>query len=128
MGDLLPLTKTEYVTGAESRKETGESHAPEQAQPQNMQSFTWCFAADYVPGEDHSIEKPAEYSFWRDYVPKLTPPWPGKLLAWHYSDPRTLKPRELAFAPTLKYSGRALNLWLYRRIAHKDNFVPGAYE
>ena len=28
LGDLLPLTKTEYVTGAESQKETGEPHAP----------------------------------------------------------------------------------------------------
>ena len=30
-GDLLPLTKTEYVTGFEAKKRTGELHAPEQA-------------------------------------------------------------------------------------------------
>jgi hypothetical protein len=127
MGDLLPLTKTEYVTGAESRKETGEAHAPEEAQPQNMQAFTWCFAVDHLPGEDHVIEKPAEYAFWRDYVPQLKPAWPGKLLAWHYSHPRTLKPQELAFDPTLAYAGPNLNLWLYRRLANKRNFVDGAY-
>src|SRR5205085_2109103 len=28
-GDLLPLARAEYVTGAESRKQTGEPHAPE---------------------------------------------------------------------------------------------------
>jgi hypothetical protein len=28
LGDVLPLTGTEYVTGAESREETGEPHAP----------------------------------------------------------------------------------------------------
>src|SRR5947207_3745752 len=33
LGDLLPLTKTEYVTGFESQKETTEPHAPAQAQP-----------------------------------------------------------------------------------------------
>ena len=44
LGDLLPLTKTEYVTGFESRDATGELHAPERAQPLNMQAFTVCFA------------------------------------------------------------------------------------
>ena len=33
LGDLLPLTKTEYVTGAESQKDTGEPHAPAEAAP-----------------------------------------------------------------------------------------------
>jgi 2-polyprenyl-6-methoxyphenol hydroxylase-like FAD-dependent oxidoreductase len=35
-GDLLPLCDAEYVTGAESREQTGEPHAPAQAQPLNM--------------------------------------------------------------------------------------------
>ena len=48
-GELLPLTKTEYVTGAESQKETGELHAKPEAQPQNMQAFTCCFAMEYLP-------------------------------------------------------------------------------
>ena len=69
-GDLLPLTKTEYVTGFESQKQTGELHAPAEAQPANIQSFTVCFAIEYMKGEDHTIEKPEEYAFWRDYVPK----------------------------------------------------------
>ena len=50
LGDLLPLTKTEYVTGAESQKDTGEPHAPAEAEPRNMQSFTCCFAMDYLAG------------------------------------------------------------------------------
>jgi hypothetical protein len=33
MGDLLPLTRTEYVTGFESRRQTQEPHAPPEAQP-----------------------------------------------------------------------------------------------
>jgi hypothetical protein len=51
LGDLLPITKTEYVSGAESQKETGEPHAPEHAAPANHQAFTCCFAMDYLPGE-----------------------------------------------------------------------------
>ncbi len=62
-GELLPLTKTEYVTGAESQKETGELHAKPEAEPQNMQAFTCCFAMEYLPGEDHTIEQPREWEF-----------------------------------------------------------------
>ena len=28
---------------------------------------------DYVAGEDHTIEKPDEYAFWRDYLPAMKP-------------------------------------------------------
>jgi len=42
LGDLLPLTGTEFVTGAEAQKETGEPHAPAEAQPGNQQAFTCC--------------------------------------------------------------------------------------
>src|SRR5699024_10740430 len=40
LGDLLPLTGTEYVTGTESKAETGELHAPETGNPQNNQAYT----------------------------------------------------------------------------------------
>lgn len=128
LGDLLPLTRTEYVTGFESRKQTGEPHAPEQAQPLNMQAFTVCFAMDHVAGEDHTIERPAEYAFWRDYVPHLTPAWPGRLLAWDQPDPRTLKPRPVTFDPeaAVPLSGQ-LNFMIYRRILDKRNYQAGAF-
>ncbi len=122
LGDLLPLTKTEYVTGAEAQKDTGEPHAKPEAQPLNMQAFTCCFAMDYVKGEDHTIDKPREYDFWHDYVPDIRPPWPGKLLAWEYADAVTLKPRKLDTDPEA-----GLGLWSYRRIADKSLFVPGTY-
>jgi hypothetical protein len=126
-GDLLPLTKTEYVTGFESRKQTGEPHAPETAQPANIQAFTVCFAIDYLPTGDYTIDRPEEYGFWRDYVPRMTPPWPGKLVSWVMANPITLGPRQVYFDPTLQAKEKGLNLWLYRRIANKENFAPGAY-
>jgi hypothetical protein len=123
-GDLLPLTGIEFVTGAESQRETGEPHAPAEARPHAIQAFTLCFAMEYRPGEDHTIDKPEEWSFWRDYVPQLQPAWPGKLLSLSYSDPITLKPKSLAFDPTgASAPGAPLNLWLYRRIASKANFT-----
>ena len=122
LGDLLPLTRTEYVVGAESRQATGEPHAPTEAQPANQQSFTCCFAADYIDGEDHVIERPRDYDFWRDHVPPLQPPWPGKLLSLVYAQPRTLKPFNMGFDPA-----RATGLFRYRRIIDRSNFAPGTY-
>ena len=127
-GDLLPLAKVEHVTGAESQKETGEPHAPAEARPENIQSFTVCFALDYRAGENHTIEKPEEYAFWRDYVPQLKPAWPGKLLSWSMANPQTLELRKISFDPT-EDEGKPgpLNLWLYRRIRRARNYVPGTF-
>jgi len=128
-GDLLPLTRTEYVTGAESRQQTGELHAAEQPQPNNIQSFTVCFAIDYFAGEDHTIDKPEQYGFWRDYVPQLRPPWPWKLLSWSMPNPPTLQERKVIFDPACDDQATTgpLCLWLYRRILDKKNFAPGAF-
>jgi hypothetical protein len=128
LGDLLPLTRTEFVTGFESQKQTGEPHAPAEAQPANMQSFTFCFAMDYLAGEDHTIDKPEEYAFWRDYVPALRPPWPGKLLSWTAAHPQTLEPRAHPFDPETDQTGSDGGLWLYRRIARSRNFEAGTYQ
>jgi hypothetical protein len=127
LGDLLPLTKTEFLTGADAKSETNELHAAETADPNNQQAFTMCFAVEHRNGEDHTIEKPAEYAFWREYVPKLTPPWPGKLLDFTYTQPRTGQPRKLGFHPGGGKFDGVMNLWLYRRIADASNFEAGAY-
>ncbi|HSN07647.1 MAG TPA: FAD-dependent oxidoreductase, partial [Hanamia sp.] len=128
LGDLLPLTGTEYVTGSESRYETNELHAPEFANPKNQQAITFCFAMDFLKGENHTINKPAQYDFWRSYVPKLSPPWPGKLLDLSYSNPSSLQPKKLGFSPDGKPTGNSLNLWNYRRIIDKEYFKAGTYK
>lgn len=126
-GELLPMTGTEYVSGAESKKDTGELHAAETANPHNNQSFTMCFAMDYVKGENHVIEKPADYAFWQNLIPKMKKPWSGKLLDLAYSNPKTLEKKMLGFHPEGLKTGDPLNLWNYRKIINKDNFVPGTY-
>ena len=42
-----------------------------------MQAVSVCFAIDHVDG-DHTIDKPADYDFWRDYQP---PFWGDRLLS-----------------------------------------------
>jgi hypothetical protein len=66
LGDLLPLTGTAYVTGAEARADTGEALAPDQARPGETQGFTMCFFVEFCPGEDHTIDPPEGYAALRD--------------------------------------------------------------
>ena len=65
LGDLLPLAGVEFVIGAESQAETGEPHALATARPDVQQAITCCFAIDYLEGQDHTIDRPVEYDFWR---------------------------------------------------------------
>lgn len=125
LGDLLPLTGAEHVVGAESRHATGEPHAPEIANPANQQSFTVCFPVEYRPGESHVIDRPVRYGHWRNYVPPLTPPWPGRLLDLTYTHPQTLKPRQVGFNPEGPTPQGVFNLWLYRRIRSRALLNPG---
>ena len=140
-GEVLPLTGTEYVTGAESRDETGEPHAPEKAEPLDMQAITHCFAMDYLPGEVHTIEKPEAYEFWRDFRPDF---WPDKLLSWRAPDPPYAGPRRKPSGVGVAPPGAQLDsgvrhmslfpeegkfpLWTYRRLIEKDQFLPGAFD
>lgn len=127
LGDLLPLAEIEYVSGAESRSETGEPHALSgEAEPDNVQAFTWCFPLAYDPArteirEDYHIEAPATYAYWRDYVPDLTPCWSGKLFSLSYSKPQTCEPIERPLFPT--QTPAEWNFWYYRRILSRDVFA-----
>lgn len=123
-GDLLPLASAEYVTGSESQAQTGEPHAlAGPADPMDMQPITYCYAITYHEGEDHTIEKPAQYDFWRDY--SNTQFWTGKLLSWQVPHYITLEPTEYPFFPI---EGGPTSRWTYRRIIDKNNFMPGTYD
>lgn len=122
-GDLLPLARCEFVTGRESRAMTGEPRAlAGDAEPANVQSFTVCIALEHRDGEDHTIARPAEYAFWRDFAPKLTPPYNGKLLSW---DHPSAKGKRFGFSPVRYATPEGPNLWTYRRILDRVQFAPG---
>lgn len=126
-GDLLPLTGTEYVTGAESKAETNERHALDgPANPQDMQAITHCFVVDYMEGETHTIDKPNDYAFWRSFRPDF---WPDRLLSFAGVRPSTLEPVRYDLFP----GGQGLSFWQgfslvsYRRLADKANFASGTF-
>lgn len=117
-GDLLDLADVEHVLGAEARAETGEPHAAEKADPRNQQSITACFAMEHLPGEDHTIDKPAQYELWREFEP---PGWPGRLLSWTSQKPETHEP----LTRMLFQSEDDKPWWRFRRILDKTNFTEG---
>ncbi|WP_200940212.1 FAD-dependent oxidoreductase [Devosia sp. Root436] len=134
LGDLLPLTSTEYAKGFEAQSDTGEPSAPAIAQPDNVQAVSVCFAIDHVDG-DQTIDKPDNYDFWRQYQPEF---WGGPLLGFKAPHPRTLEIVERSFTPNPDDDPLQVdadqrrnpgdgNLWTFRRIAARRNFVPGAY-
>ena len=118
LGDLLPLSGCEYVTGRESKTQTGELHAIDgPPEPQSMQGVTWCFAMSHEPGADHTISKPEQYAFWKSYQPELEPPWPGPLLSWDQAHPTAENPgQKLSMHLFEKHAEDPFSRWLYRRI------------
>lgn len=121
-GDLLPLAGIEYVTGSESKQDTGEPHALEgAADPQDMQAFTYCFAMDYIEGEDHTLPMPESYSFWKQYKADF---WPEQQLSWMGLIPHTLEPVKYSLFP----DGVSFSLWKYRRIVDHTLFEEGTYD
>ncbi|WP_405153418.1 FAD-dependent oxidoreductase [Paenibacillus sp. FSL K6-0108] len=110
-GDLLPLAGVEHVSGAESRRDTGEPHALEDADPLDMQSITHVAAVDYVAGGDFTIPRPRDYDYWRQYVPSFSL-YP--ILSWYASDANdTSKLKEFTMFPN---DQGITSLWDYRRI------------
>jgi len=135
LGDLLPMTGTEYAKGVEAQSDTGEPSAPEHAQPDNVQAVSICFAIDHVDG-DQTIDKPENYDYWRSYQPHF---WGGPLLGFTAPHPRTLEHTTRSFTPNpddnpllvdadQRKGGGDENLWIFRRIAARKNFAPGFYQ
>jgi len=127
LGDLLPLAGVEYVSGAESQRDTGEPNAVAgEPQPDNVQALTWCFAMAYDPDGNHVGAPPPHYAQWRDYVPALTPAWPGRMLSWTYTQPITREPIERVLLPEDSPDDPHRALWLYRRLICSNHYPPGA--
>ena len=125
LGDLLEVANVEHVIGSESQDETGELHALQgPAQPLDQQAISWCFALDYRPGEDHTIDKPVDYAFWRDYAAAF---WPGKQLSWTDWHPETLEERHRTIFDGPLDRVRSDDLWHFRRILYRGHYPEGHY-
>jgi hypothetical protein len=128
-GDLLELGGVEHAIGAESTRVYDELHARDDLppgtdlDPLDQQAFTWCFAVEHRPGEDHSIDRPAAYDAWRSAIPEMTPAWTGPLFSWTVPSHNEQGSRRFALVPPPDEPDE-WELWRYRRIvdagAHTD--------
>lgn len=117
-GDLLPLVGAEYRKGAESFKETGEYHAPEVGNSQDMQPITWVAALELNPDGEYQIEKPQMY----DYFKELDVTYDdNKLFSWYAPDAETQK-KVLFSMFDNEVPEKPLGLWSYRRIIDPRNY------
>ncbi len=114
-GELLPLANMHYIVGAEARKDTGEMHALEDANPKDIQAFTYVLGMEYREGENHTIAKPEMYEFWKEFKPDF---WPDNYLSFYAPHPHTREKRKY----TLFQEKEGFPLWNYRRIYDKASF------
>jgi len=114
LGDLMPLAKVPYQVGSDSRWITGEAHAPETANPDNVQDFTYPFILTYHAGENHTIAKPADYD---SFVSAGKFSFDGYKM-FEETDDVTLSGVKRHLLP----------FWTYRRLIDKDVFKPGVYQ
>ncbi len=111
-GDLLALSNTSYSSGAESKEQTGEPHAPPTPNPDNVQDFTYPFAVELRPGENHTIDKPPLYD---------------NLLQSSQFSFDGYKMFVESSRDTAEGKQELLPFWTYRRLIDKSYFPDGDY-
>jgi hypothetical protein len=118
LGDLLPMTNTEYIVGAESKSQTQEPNAVD-GDPEwdNVQGITWCFALANDPNSERRIEKPAQYDKWKNWKPNF---WPGPILGFEVLHAHTGVIKELPLYG--RKPGDWYALFPYRQIVSEDRF------
>lgn len=121
LGDLLPLADAEHVIGAESQRETGEPSALEGAADPRLQNpFTHVFALEHRPGEEHVIDRPRDYDFWRARVDPMTKR--AKIPV----DDLFARERDHYGKPIRNSHAYRLSTWAFRRAVCQGNFQADA--
>jgi hypothetical protein len=78
---------------------------------------------DYLPGEDHTIERPRDYDFWHAFEPNFCP---EPQLGWVFVDPATLDLRDQSIFEGTPGEG-ADDLWDFRRILFRGHYPEGRF-
>lgn len=123
-GAALALAGMPTVLGQEARSTHGEAHAPAEAHPEWVQSFTYCFLMKWEAQPASTlVEKPTEYDYFQslgeytlDYVYRGQSPEPFSV---------TYKVLERTTARTPLGERSYLPFWTYRRLLAADSFVGG---
>ena len=118
LGDLLPLSGTEHVIGAETIAQTGEAQAqPVEPKPHCVQSFTYTFACERHAGERHVIPKPEKYEHY-----KAAQPYSLRIEV-HAGEIYGETSGWLQYSLYEQLPGTKGGLWTYRRLLEKENLT-----
>jgi hypothetical protein len=119
LGDLLPLCGVEHVLGAETIAQTGEPQAqPVEAKPHCVQSFTYPFACERRPADEHHvIPKPEKYEHYRDAQPY------SLKIEVHGGEIYGEESGWLQYSLYEQLPGTKGGLWTYRRLLEKENLT-----
>lgn len=125
-GELIALSGTAYRVGAESRAETGEAHAPETADPMDMQPATYTAALENRLTGDYTIEKPALYEEFKN----LKMPYDEyPVFSMYGPDSSTGKAKRFGMflGETDENGNELFPLFKYRRIVNSAYFTDGSH-
>lgn len=126
IGDLVAMSGTAYRVGAESRAEFGEEHAPEVANPRDMQPATYTAALENRLTGDYTIPKPELYDEFRS----LMMPYDNyPVFSMYGPDSSTGKAKLFGMFPGEKdENGNELfPLFKYRKIVNAAYFTDGSH-
>jgi hypothetical protein len=112
LGDLLPLAGAGFHAGAESRADTGEADAPDEAAPELLQSFTYPFVLAENPSHGIKPDRPASYQQEREHFTFVVDYGEGRFLRYGMFD---------------KLPNTPGSFWSYRRLIAADQFPAGKY-
>lgn len=119
-GELLPLTETAYVTGAESFDETKEPHAPKVGNPFDMQPITWIAAIAYDPNNETIIDKPVMYDDYKSYIM----PFKESVLSWYAAGLEQGSKRQFSLFAHAPFDHTPA-MFTYRQVIEKNHFKSG---
>lgn len=129
LGDGLDICGVEHAIGAEHRAVYGELHGrDDKTHPLDQQACSWCFAVENRPGEDHVIDRPAAYDFWKSHVPEMRDgtSWTGPLFSWTVPSHNAEGRRTFRLVPWPdEPEAGEWEMWRYRRIVDAGMYVPG---
>lgn len=111
LGDLLPLADIPYRLGSDNRSDTGEAHAPEKGDKENVQDIVYPFVIDFRPGTTNTIDKPKEFDRFNE----------AKKFSFD-----GYKMFENAFLAE-EGNREVLPFWTYRRLIARENFDDPLY-
>ena len=115
-GSALALAGSPFRLGQEALSEFGESLAPETANPSWVQSFTYCFLMEWQAQPGPTLEKPAEYDYFKSFG--------DYTLDYIYRDKAEPYSVTYKVLDKAQVNGRSyLPFWTYRRLIASSSFT-----